>query len=113
MSNPPRYVAVYGETNDIADAIDRAYGAHVARRFRAHIAARDVVDALSGADFTTAVMAQRDELAAIADALRADPALRAAMLADVERDIDDAADPDRIARLLRVRDWLEGLDPTG
>jgi hypothetical protein len=35
------------------------------------------------------------------------------MLADVERDIDDAADPDRIARLLRVRDWLEGLDPTG
>ena len=80
MDDPPRYVSAYGDPDDLADEIDRAYGADVARRFRAHIASRDVVDALSGADVAAAVMASRDELAAIADRLRADPALRDAML---------------------------------
>ena len=113
MDDPPRYVSAYGDPDDLADEIDRAYGADVARRFRAHIASRDVVDALSGADVAAAVMASRDELAAIADRLRADPALRDAMLAEVERDIDAPADPDGVGRLLRVRDWLNGLDPPG
>jgi len=113
MDDPPRYASAYGDPDDLADEIDRAYGADVARRFRAHIASRDVVDALSGADVAAAVMASRDELAAIADRLRADPALRDAMLAEVERDIDAPADPDGVGRLLRVRDWLNGLDPPG
>jgi hypothetical protein len=86
---PPRYVTAYGNPDDLAREIERAYGADTARRFRDHVAARDAIDeALSPtADVAAAVMAQRDELARIAAGLRADPALRDSMLMTNDDDV--------------------------
>ncbi len=62
------------------------------------------------ADPGPAFMAQCDGLTAMRKRLRADPDRRAEMLADVERDLEAAVDPDRIAGLLHVRDWLQGVN---
>lgn len=44
-----------------------------------------------------------------AERIRSGAADRRRALADLERDIEAAADPDRIALLLRAHDWLERL----
>jgi hypothetical protein len=105
MTDPPRFVTAYGDAADLAGAVDHAYGDGAGDGLRA----RDVVEGLPDAELAADVMAQRERLAPIADRLRAEPAVREAMLADVERDLAEAVDPDRIARLLRMRDWLDGL----